>query len=144
MKKFNIRVYGLLINSNNEVLVSDEKRNGFEFTKFPGGGLEFGEGTIDCIKREFLEELNLEISIKKMFYFTDFFQVSAFNQNDQLISIYYLVEANNIEKISVQSQKLHIENQENHRWISLKTLKTEDFTFPIDQLVAEKIINYNL
>jgi 8-oxo-dGTP diphosphatase len=141
MKKFNIRVYGLLINSNNEVLVSDEKRNGFEFTKFPGGGLEFGEGTIDCLKREFLEELNLEISVKEMFYFTDFFQVSAFNKNDQLISIYYLVEANTIEKISVQSQKLHIENQENHRWISLKALKSEDFTFPIDQLVAEKIIN---
>jgi mutator protein MutT len=146
MKKFNIRVYGLLINSNQEILVSDEKRNGYEFTKFPGGGLEFGEGTIDCIKREFLEELNLEVSVKELFYFTDFFQVSAFNPKDQLISIYYLVETKNPEKISIQNQKLHYENQENLRWIRLSELKSEDFTFPIDKLVAEKLISspYNL
>ena len=43
-KKFNIRVYGLLINDRNEILVSDEFRMGVFMTKFPGGGLKFGEG----------------------------------------------------------------------------------------------------
>ena len=50
MKRFNIRVYGILINDRNELLVSDELIKGLQFTKFPGGGLEWGEGTMDCLK----------------------------------------------------------------------------------------------
>ncbi|MFN5439619.1 MAG: NUDIX hydrolase, partial [Bacteroidota bacterium] len=41
---FNIRVYGILISDDNQVLVSDEFIRGNYYTKFPGGGLEFGEG----------------------------------------------------------------------------------------------------
>ena len=44
---FNIRVYGILINDAKQVLVSDEYIRGTYITKFPGGGLEFGEGTRD-------------------------------------------------------------------------------------------------
>ena len=55
---FNLRVYGLLINELNQVLISDENRNGFAFTKFPGGGMEFGEGFKETLIREFQEELN--------------------------------------------------------------------------------------
>ncbi len=39
MPIFNIRVYALLINEKNEVLITDEFRFGKEMTKFPGGGL---------------------------------------------------------------------------------------------------------
>ena len=42
MKHFNIRVYGILIQDSN-VLVSDEYIKGKNITKFPGGGLEYGE-----------------------------------------------------------------------------------------------------
>ena len=38
-----LRVYGILINEAKQVLVSDEFIRGNYFTKFPGGGLEFGE-----------------------------------------------------------------------------------------------------
>jgi len=93
-KNFNIRVYGLLINDRNEILLSDELRNGMAFTKFLGGGLEFGEGKIDCLKREFIEELGIEIEIKELLYFTDFYLHSAWSKNDQLISIYYFVDYN--------------------------------------------------
>jgi hypothetical protein len=48
---FTIRVYGLLIH-NGFMLVSDELIRGHRITKFPGGGLEFGEGTKDCLIRE--------------------------------------------------------------------------------------------
>ena len=34
MSYFNVRVYGLLINPNNEVLISDEEEYGFRFSKF--------------------------------------------------------------------------------------------------------------
>ena len=60
---FNVRVYGLLINENKQVLVSDEYIRGDYITKFPGGGLEFGEGTRDCLKREFMEEMTLDVRV---------------------------------------------------------------------------------
>ena len=91
MKKFNIRVYGI-IQFDSFILVSDEKFNGKTITKFIGGGLEYGEGLIDCLKREFIEELGIEIEILRHFYTTDFFVESLSNKNQQIISIYYLIK----------------------------------------------------
>src|SRR5947208_11820491 len=93
IERFNIRVYGVLIDSKKRVLVADEYIRGQYFTKFPGGGLELGEGTRDCLKREFKEETNIDVTIGEHIYTTDFFQPSAFNSTDQIISIYYLVHA---------------------------------------------------
>src|SRR6202012_5021571 len=91
MALFNVRVYGLLINDRNELLITDEQEYGMRFTKFPGGGLEFGEGLVNGLKREFIEECNAEIEVIEHFYTTDFFVKSAFN-NSQVISVYYLVK----------------------------------------------------
>ena len=63
MYKFNVRVYGLLFNEQNQILISDEEEYGFQFSKFPGGGLEYGEGLIDGLIREFMEECNAEIEV---------------------------------------------------------------------------------
>src|SRR5215470_8387227 len=90
---FNIRVYGILINEQKQVLVSDEYIRGSYYTKFPGGGLELGEGTRDCLKREFKEEMDLNVKIGDHIYTTDFYQRSAFNPAHQIISIYYFAEA---------------------------------------------------
>src|SRR6476620_2511612 len=90
---FNIRVYGILINEQKQVLVSDEYIRGNYYTKFCGGGLEQGEGTIDCLKREFMEEMNLKVEVTAHLYTTDFYQQSAFNKDHQIISIYYTVKA---------------------------------------------------
>ena len=61
MSCFNVRVYGIMFNGQKQVLVSDEYIRGGYYTKFPGGGLEFGEGTLDCIKREWQEELGQDV-----------------------------------------------------------------------------------
>ncbi|HQY12896.1 MAG TPA: NUDIX domain-containing protein, partial [Ferruginibacter sp.] len=90
---FNIRVYGILMNEQQQVLVSDEFIRGKYYTKFPGGGLEFGEGTRECLAREFMEEMNLKVEVGDHIYTTDFYQVSAFNPGHQIISIYYFVKA---------------------------------------------------
>ena len=139
MSIFNIRVYGLLINNNNEVLVTDEFRLGKEMTKFPGGGLNWGEGTIDCLKREFREELGSEIEVIKHFYTTDFFQKAAFYENQQLISIYYIVKNIRPLSISISKNKFDFQQKEgaqSFRWISISKLNSQEFTFPIDQKVA--------
>ncbi|MEO6289013.1 MAG: NUDIX domain-containing protein, partial [Ginsengibacter sp.] len=94
---FNIRVYGILISDDNQVLVSDEFIKGKYYTKFPGGGLDPGEGTRDCLKREFKEEMDLDVSVGDHIYTTDFYQISAFNPDHQIICIYYF--ANPLEEI---------------------------------------------
>src|SRR6185312_7962200 len=98
MYPFNVRVYGILINNDNQVLISDEQEYGFRFTKFPGGGLEPGEGLIDGLKREFVEECNLNIEVISHFYTTDFYVKSAFNDS-QISSVYYRVK--NIDPINL-------------------------------------------
>src|SRR5476651_499497 len=98
MSTFNVRVYGLLINADNELLISDEQEYGMKFSKFPGGGLEIGEGLIDGLKREFMEECNLKVKVLQHYYTTDFYVKSLFH-DAQLISVYYTVK--NMEPVSI-------------------------------------------
>jgi ADP-ribose pyrophosphatase YjhB (NUDIX family) len=130
MKPFVIRVYGILLNPMQEVLLSHEKEYGMEFIKFPGGGLEFGEGTRECLQREFLEETNQPVDVLQHFYTTDFFIESAFNPGLQLVSIYYLVK--NDAFVIPQSTP-----QQFFFWKSLKEITSLDVTFPVDQKVVE-------
>ncbi|MES1217969.1 MAG: NUDIX domain-containing protein [Bacteroidota bacterium] len=149
---FTIRVYGILINDKKQVLVSDEFIRGNYYTKFPGGGLELGEGTRDCLKREFMEEMNLNVEIGGHIYTTDFFQMSAFNPADQIISIYYF--ANALEKIKVplrdkpfdfdeQQLKVYAEKNETEtfRFVDWNDFSSESVTLPIDKVVADMVKN---
>lgn len=141
-KMYNIRVYGLLVNEQQEVLVSDEFRMGMNMTKFPGGGLEAGEGLIDCLKREWQEELNAKIEIEKHFYTTDYYVKSAFN-SAQLISVYYLIKTSNTLAVKISKSAFDFDEikdgAQQFRWIKIKSLKETDFTFPIDKRVAEML-----
>lgn len=140
MQKFNIRVYGILINEFNEVLVSDECRNGFSFTKFPGGGLEFGEGFKTTLTREFKEELNVDIEVGELFYFNDFYQESAFNSNHQLFSFYYFVHYPNWQQIETDKHNVPLTVEgEKHRWIPIEQLNPNEFQFPIDKIVVNHL-----
>jgi 8-oxo-dGTP diphosphatase len=141
--RFNIRVYGILINPNDEVLLIHERMGDFEFTKFPGGGMEFGEGTRDCLKREFMEEAQLDLEIVEHIYTTDFYQQSAFRKTDQLISIYYKVKP---KDFPIQINLAEFEVIEHGKpeylrffWVKRSDLKPEMLTFPIDKKVCEMI-----
>ena len=136
---FNVRVYGICIHEKN-VLVSDEIRYGTMITKFPGGGLQFGEGTVECLKRECLEEFGQQVEVNEHFYTTDFFQPSAFNSKQQVISIYYFISVPEPEKISVTKNRFDFsevkEEAQTFRWVALQDLSEDDFTFPIEKRVA--------
>ncbi len=134
MKRFNVRVYGVFINSRQEVLVSDEVYKNTSFTKFPGGGLEWGESTKDCLIREFQEEFGLKIRVSEHLFTTDFFQVSVFSEHDQVLSIYYLIDVNELELEKVINSNNSVEQL---RWLGLDVLSVGDLTFPIDQKVVE-------
>ncbi len=145
---FNIRVYGILINEDRQVLVSDEFIRGNYYTKFPGGGLEFGEGTRDCLQREFMEEMNLKVKVTGHLYTTDFYQESAFLPGHQIISIYYYAEA--MEPITAplrtktfdfdeREMKMYEQTGETEtfRFINWDDFSEESVTLPIDKIVAK-------
>ena len=144
MKTFNVRVYGILIHEN-QVLVSDEHIKGMNITKLPGGGLEYGEGTIECVTREFKEELNLDIEVESHFYTTDFFVNSAFSSNNQVISIYYLVKAKSDFEFTIASQPFDFptkkDGAQSMRWVDLAKISENDFTFIIDKRIGDMLNN---
>jgi len=131
-------VYGFLIDDK-AILVTDEFRLGIYMTKFPGGGLQFGEGTIECLKREFLEELNTPVEIISHFYTTDFYQPTTLLPSDmQLINIYYLVKADKPYRFpttGIKNDIPPIDGAQCFRWVKIKELKADEFTFPIDQYI---------
>lgn len=147
---FNIRVYGILINEQNQVLVSDEWIRGQFITKFCGGGLEQGEGTIQCLQREFMEEMNLPVEITSHFYTTDFYQQSAFDTSQQIVSIYYLVKALAPITVPLRNKPFDFDEQqkrfyeihgetETFRLIHIDDFSATSLTLPIDKFVADMI-----
>jgi 8-oxo-dGTP diphosphatase len=141
MSYFNVRVYGLLINQAHQVLISDEQQNGKRFSKFPGGGLELGEGLIDALKREFMEECNAEIEVLNHFYTTDFYEKSSFNDS-QVISIYYFVREVKPLVLDFKSRTFDFDDStdQSFRWVNLSDLKPESVTFKTDQTVVELLL----
>jgi 8-oxo-dGTP diphosphatase len=146
MPLFNVRVYGLLFDAHQRLLVSDEFIRGNFFTKLPGGGLEIGEGTRDCLKREFKEETGLDVEIGKHFYTTDFFQISAFNNTDQIISIYYRAQAKDLSGLITKTKPFDFEpdqidnpkkEAEVFRWVEWNDLSPDTMSLPIDKVVIQ-------
>jgi len=147
MSKISVRVYGILRDEQGRVLVSDEKIRGDLFTKFPGGGLEFGEGTRDCLVRELKEELNLSVQADDHIYTTDFFQRSAFNEAHQILSIYYGLIALEPLKIDLDKKPFTFteesiasyaatQQMESFRLIPWEQFNAEAMSLPIDKVVA--------
>jgi 8-oxo-dGTP diphosphatase len=148
INRLTLRVYGILLDDDKRVLVSDEFIRGDYFTKFPGGGLELGEGTRDCVKREFKEETGLDVIVGDHIYTTDYFQQSAFNANDQIISVYYYVQAKDISGLSVKTKLFDFElhqiadpqgQSEVLRWIDWNDLNEESVSLPIDKIVVHML-----
>ena len=150
--EISVRVYGLYITGNNELLVSDEYIRGGYYTKLPGGGLETGEGTRDCLKREFKEELNADIEVLDHVYTTDFYQPSAFSNTSQILSIYYTVKLLKPLSVNIRKEKFDFteaelemynttKSIEAFRMIPLSDLKVDDMTLPIDKVVIKQLLS---
>lgn len=146
MALFNVRVYGVLLDESKRLLVSDEFIRGKFYTKLPGGGLEIGEGTRDCLAREFKEETGLTVNIGKHIYTTDFFQISAFNNKDQIISIYYEVIADDISGLHTKTFPFDFtpeqvadptKEAEVFRWVDWENLSEDTMSLPIDKVVIK-------
>lgn len=141
---FTVRVYGIMINEKKQVLVSDEHIRGGLYTKFPGGGLEFGEGTLECMVREWKEEINQDIEVVEHLYTTDFFQMNAFNNKQQIIAIYYLVKGISPFNVKTGSKPFDfvlpddpMVQIEGVRWVDWEDFTEEAITLPTDKRVTK-------
>ena len=131
---FNIRVYGILIGENKQVLVSDELIRGGYYTKFP----------------EFKEEMDLDVRVGDHIYTTDYFQMSAFNPQHQIISIYYFAHALEPIKAPLRLKPFDFDEQqlamykekgetETFRFIDWNDFSEESVSLPIDKIVARML-----
>jgi 8-oxo-dGTP diphosphatase len=143
ISRFNIRAYFILFNDCDEILLSDELIAGKNYTKFPGGGVELGEGIEDAIRREAIEELGQEVEIVQHIYTTGFFVQSAFRPNDQIISVYYQVHL--VEKPSFRTTTIKFDfdtnnpQTESFRWAKLSDIQPNELSFPADKYLLQQL-----
>ena len=107
-----------------------------------------------ALKREFLEEMKLEIEVTDHLYTTDFYQQSAFNEKHQIIAIYYLVKAKESINISLTETPFQFDTEqlkayevtqqiESFRFIEWDKFSEESVTLPIDKVAAKKLKDFN-
>ncbi len=141
INRFNVRVYALLLNpTGRSVLVSQEWIKDKWYTKFPGGGMEYGESTHECLLRESLEEIGQQVEILDHFYTTDTFVQSVFRAQDQILAIYYTCRFPNSLGTELHARQefpgVH-SNEQRFKWIEIEKLSIEQFDFPTDRKVVE-------
>jgi 8-oxo-dGTP diphosphatase len=129
----------LIVNDQKQILISDEFQVNMKMSKFPGGGMEYGEGTIECLQREAMEEFGQKLTNIRHFYTTDYYQKAYFFKDHQLMSIYYLADLADEMKLRVSDKPFDFANdingQQSFRWISLDKIDERDLSFPIDKKV---------
>lgn len=128
--KINVRVYATAL-KDKKILSLHEEYVGEYLLKFVGGGLEFGESIIECLHREFEEELNLKIKNLEHFYTQEDFLVSKFRDNEQLLTIYYLAEIVDEDDLIIRDSCI-----EKVEWISLE-VDENPFPLPVDKIVFD-------
>ena len=143
---FTIRVYGLLI-VDHQVLLSRENIYGNIYTKFPGGGLELGEGVVDCLEREMMEEAGIRIIKWELFHINEHFLASTFHKSKQVLSIYYRIWSDEISQIKTSNPEdstiLKAHSDQLLYWASLNTLTDEPIHLPVDREVVRLISQRN-
>ncbi len=130
--KINVRVYAAVV-KDKKVLVLYEEYAGQHLMKMPGGGLEFGEGTLECLKREFEEELNVQVRIIEHLYTQEEFLTSRFRENEQLLTIYYIAEIIDENEFLILDPCI-----EKIDWLPIDQ-PGNPFELPIDRIAFEKL-----
>ncbi|MFN9581718.1 MAG: NUDIX hydrolase, partial [Bacteroidota bacterium] len=78
------------------------------------------------------------------YYTTDFFQPSAFHTEQQIVSVYYLVQAEFADKLREDEHVLKTGDRDailRFEWVMLTDLNPDMLTFPIDKHVCRLLIS---
>ncbi|KAF2327929.1 NUDIX domain-containing protein [Flavobacterium ginsenosidimutans] len=126
---FNVRAYAICENDN-KILALYEYHKDKIYCKFPGGGVEFGEGILDCLHREFQEELNAKIKIVDHLYTQEHFVESIIDDGRQILLVYYIVKISNLEEMAISTPDI-----QRFEWIDVNE---NPFVLPIDKIALAK------
>ncbi|MBL0738603.1 NUDIX hydrolase [Flavobacterium sp. GN10] len=129
LSSFNVRAYAICENDN-KILALYEYHKGKIYCKLPGGGVEFGEGILDCLHREFEEELNAKIEIVEHLYTQEHFVESIIDDGRQILLVYYVVKISNLEEMKISTSDIS-----RFEWIDINE---NPFVLPIDKIALAK------
>lgn len=88
MQEPRIRVSGILMKED-KILFVQHRKKGEEYYLLPGGGVDFGETFETALKREFMEEVNLEIEVKNLCLISEGIDPKG---EKHIVSMVFLVE----------------------------------------------------
>lgn len=72
--RLRVRVNGVLEEEDKILMIRHRMSDGRFFWNVPGGGMEYGSNTIENLKREFLEETGLEITVNDLLCVHEFLE----------------------------------------------------------------------
>lgn len=141
-QKFKYRVNGIIINDNK--ILTIKMKNNISYC-LPGGHVELGEDSKTAILREMLEEIDTTVSIAKEIAIVENFYLDKENLQTHEISFYYILNPENLDKISLQKyEKKENDKGElkvhNFEWLDISLLNNYDFR---PSFLKNKLINEN-
>ena len=112
--------------------------------KFPGGGVELGEGVMDAWWRECQEELGCQPAMQsvELFHTVETFIRSIFRPDDQLIALYYVCRLQSNEDVAWTEESAASPGGESNvqvSWKDWRSLDFRSFRFPTDQSAIQKL-----
>lgn len=137
------RATAIIIENNNILLIKRVKPN-TEYYVFPGGGVEKGETLEEALKREVIEELNLDVKqYKLMFSFknTSTPKYISKQADNRFIYVFEIKKYSGNPKIGgPEKERMNKENQYHLEWVPVSKLKEVKNLQP--QVLVEKLISF--
>ncbi len=129
MKEPRVRVCGLL-KKDNKILFVKHRKNNKEYYLLPGGGVDYGESFEIALKREYLEEVNFEITIGNMLFISEAIAPAG---DKHIVNVYF--------EVFYKSGELKVAEEERLAGAEyLEVEKLEDYT--IYPNVKKEILEY--
>ncbi|WP_432408826.1 (deoxy)nucleoside triphosphate pyrophosphohydrolase [Wukongibacter sp. M2B1] len=119
-----------IIRCNKKILIAKRYVEELDTYKweFPGGKLEENENLKDCLKREIIEELNLDIIVGEIF------EVVYHRYSDKTILLMaYLCDSVTYEAFAIECVE--------YKWVDFNQLKQYDF-LDADKPVVNKLLRF--
>lgn len=139
-KTKHVGCYGIVVNSNKEVLLIRKGRGAYKGKlDLPGGGIDYGETAEETLKREFMEEIGLEIKDFELFTVkTNYvlWNLDETHQEDlQHIAIIYKVRLNDEELDKIRTTADGHDSL-GSSWYSIASLSMEELS-PLASVIKE-------